>query len=272
MRVFLDQDRRVVVQQREGLVHEPKLMLINDADTQARWWMRVKDAFVKAQADGKPALFVVDPKASGVTMKTFRTIDNLRAADIAFKGVEVPADALLGDAPGGNAAEVAEEAMDFATVLLCCEAVGIMKFTNDTTLDYLKTRKQFGVTIGSFQALQHRMVDMTVNARQSESICMLAASRLDSASRGEISADERRRVVSACKIKVSESCRHIGQEAIQLHGGMGMTEELKVSHAFKRLTMIAQQFGDVDHHLERFARTPEQASAGSQQAKATAAA
>ena len=197
------------------------------------------------------SLFIVDPKAQGVAINSYRSVDNQRVADIAFKGAKLPADALLGEA--GKAWEAIDEALDFATVLLCCEAVGAMKFANETTLEYLKTRKQFGVTIGSFQALQHRMGDMTISAAQSYSICLLAAARFDAAARGELDAAERRRVVSGAKIKVAEASRHVGQEAIQLHGGMGMTEELKVSHTFKRLTMIGQLFGDVDHHLERFA-------------------
>ena len=197
------------------------------------------------------SLFVVDPKASGLSMKTYRTVDNLRAAELVFDGVKLPADALLGEA--GQAFSAIDEAVDFATVLACCEAVGAMNFANETTLEYLKTRKQFGVPIGSFQALQHRMVDMRISAEQSRSISLLAAAKVDAAARGEVDAAERRRVVSACKIKVSDACRHVGQEAIQLHGGMGMTQEMKVAHTFKRLTMIAQQFGDVDQHLERFA-------------------
>ncbi len=199
------------------------------------------------------SLFLVDPKTEGVTLKTYRTVDNLRAADITFAGVKLAADALVGEA--GGAFDAIEEAVDFATVLACCEAVGAMLFANATTLDYLKTRKQFGVPIGSFQALQHRMVDMTISAEQSRSISYLACTRFDAVTRGEVDAVERRRVVSAAKIKVSDACRHVGQESIQLHGGMGMTQELKVSHTFKRLTVLAQLFGDVDYHLERFAAT-----------------
>jgi alkylation response protein AidB-like acyl-CoA dehydrogenase len=125
-----------------------------------------------------------------------------------------------------------------------------MKFSCDTTLEYLKTRKQFGVPIGTFQALQHRIVDMYVAYEQAKSMAFLACSQADSAGDEK----ERMRALSAAKIKVSDNARHISQEAIQLHGGMGMTEELKVSHSFRRLTVIAQQFGDADHHLERFAR------------------
>jgi len=196
-------------------------------------------------------LFVVDARAAGVTMKTFRTVDNLRAADVSFAGAKLPADAVLGD-PGAAFAAI-DEAVDFAIVLLCAEAVGAMRYANQATLDYLKTRKQFGVPIGSFQALQHRMVDMTISAEQARSITWLACAKVDAAARGEADPVERRRVVSAAKVKVADACRHVGQEAIQLHGGMGMTQEMKVSHTFKRLTMIAQQFGDAEHHLERFA-------------------
>jgi len=195
------------------------------------------------------SLFLVDANAAGVSMKTYRTQDGVRGADVTLEGVRVGADALIGAEGGGF--EPLEEAVDFATVLLCAEAVGVMKFACDTTLEYLKTRKQFGVNIGSFQALQHRMVDMIVNTEQSRSITYLACSKVDG---GAANAAERRRVVSAAKVKIAESARHVGQEAIQLHGGMGMTVELKVSHAFKRLTMIRQQFGDEDFHLARFSK------------------
>ncbi len=197
------------------------------------------------------SLFVVDAHAPGLTMKSLRTQDNRRAADIEFDSLKLPAEALLG--PEGGACDAIVEALDFATVLACAEAVGAMRSANLATLEYLKTRRQFGVPIGSFQALQHRLVDMFVSAEQARSITLLACSRVDGAARGEISASERMRIVSAAKIKVSEAARQVGQEAIQLHGGMGMTQEMKVAHTFKRLTMIAQTMGDADWHLERFA-------------------
>ncbi|MCD6735306.1 MAG: acyl-CoA dehydrogenase [Burkholderiaceae bacterium] len=197
------------------------------------------------------SLFVVDAHAPGFAMKTCRTVDGLRAADLVLNDVKLPADALLGEA--GTALPAIEEAVDFATVLLCAEAVGAMRYANQATLEYLKTRKQFGVPIGSFQALQHRMVDITISAEQARSITWLACAKVDAAARGELDARERRRIVSAAKVKVADAARHVGQESIQLHGGMGMTLEMKVSHTFKRLTMIAQQFGDAEHHLERFA-------------------
>jgi alkylation response protein AidB-like acyl-CoA dehydrogenase len=197
------------------------------------------------------SLFVVDSKAAGVSMKTERCVDNLRSADIHFANVQVDASALLGKA--GESFEALDEAIDFASVLLCAEAVGAMDFANTTTLEYLKTRKQFGVVIGSFQALQHRMVDMTIITRQCNSITLLAANAVDKHAKGEMDVRLRRRAVAAARIKVADGCRLVGQEAIQLHGGMGMTQEMKVSHTFKRLTMIGHAFGDVDHFLERFA-------------------
>ncbi|MEN9760577.1 MAG: hypothetical protein RI906_403 [Pseudomonadota bacterium] len=197
------------------------------------------------------ALFVVDAKAAGLEMRSFRTQDNLRAADIRLTGVRVSAADRVGGATGVFDGLV--EAIDFASVLSCAEAVGAMRYACEATLEYLKTRRQFGVPIGSFQALQHRLVDMFVSAEQARSITLLACSRFDSASRGSVSANERMRMVSAAKIKIAEAARHVGQEAVQLHGGMGMTQEMKVAHTFKRLTMLAQWLGDADHHLERFA-------------------
>ena len=199
------------------------------------------------------SLFLVDPQVTGLSMKTLRTQDNRRAADLGLHGVRLRADALVGES--GRAHDAIAEALDFATVLSCAEAVGAMKSANTATLEYLKTRKQFGVSIGSFQALQHRLVDMFVSAEQARSIMLLACSRVDAAARGEASAKERMHAVSAAKFKVSEAARHVGQEAVQLHGGMGMTLEMKVAHTFKRLTMIAQTLGDSDWHLERFAAT-----------------
>ena len=149
----------------------------------------------------------------------------------------------------GAALPVIEEALDFATALLCADAVGAMQYANDATLEYLKTRKQFGMTIGTFQALQHRMVDMFIACEQARSMATLAACRVDTASDPK----ERMRAVSAAKVKIADAARLISQEAIQLHGGMGMTEEMKVSHTFRRLTVNAQRFGDADHHLERYA-------------------
>jgi alkylation response protein AidB-like acyl-CoA dehydrogenase len=192
------------------------------------------------------SLFLVDRGAPGLTLKEYRTIDELRAADLWLSDVAIPAEDVVG--PEGGAHALLEEVTDYATALLCAEAVGALRYANDATLEYLKSRRQFGVPIGTFQALQHRMVDMVISYEQARSMAALACVKADTADPAE-----RRRTVSAAKIKIADACRHVSQEAVQLHGGMGMSEELKISHTFRRLTMIAQTFGDAEHHLDRFA-------------------
>jgi len=192
------------------------------------------------------SLFLVDAKTKGVSRRGYPTVDGLRAAEITLDQVRVEGDALLG--PLGEAYPVIEHAIDRALAALAAEAVGIMETLNATTLEYLKTRKQFGVPIGSFQALQHRMADMVVEYEQARSMATLAALSADLAD-----AHERRRVISAAKVQIGKSGRFVGQQAIQLHGGIGMTDEYSAGHYFKRLTMIDQTFGDADHHLDRFA-------------------
>jgi alkylation response protein AidB-like acyl-CoA dehydrogenase len=173
-----------------------------------------------------------------VQVRAFRTVDDLAAGDIRLEG--------KGESLAGG---VLDEVLDFGAALACAEAVGAMKYACDTTLEYLKTRKQFGVPIGAFQALQHRMVDMFISYEQAKSMACLACSKVDQSE----SARDRGRSVSAAKIKIADAARHISQEAVQLHGGMGMSEELKVSHTFRRLTALGRRFGDVDQHLARFA-------------------
>jgi alkylation response protein AidB-like acyl-CoA dehydrogenase len=194
------------------------------------------------------SLFLVDPRSSGVTLRSARTLDGLRMADVSFASVSVSTDALVGTK--GAALPLIEEVVDYGTALLSAEAVGAIGYANAATLDYLKTRQQFGVPIGTFQALQHRMVDMTISHEQVKSMAGLACATVD----GERDAAKRKRMVSAAKVKIAEAARHVSQESIQLHGGMGMSDELKISHTFRRLTMIAQLFGDANHHLERFTR------------------
>jgi alkylation response protein AidB-like acyl-CoA dehydrogenase len=193
------------------------------------------------------SLFAVPREAAGLQLNPYRTIDGQRAGDLKLARVRVGDDALLGEAGGALAA--LDEAADFANALLCADAVGAMAFANETTLDYAKQRKQFGVAIASFQVLQHRMVEMAITLEQARSMAILAAAKVDAGG----DARERMRAVSGAKVKIADAARQISQEAVQLHGGMGMTEELKVSHTFRRLTMLAQRFGDADHHLERYA-------------------
>jgi len=191
------------------------------------------------------SLFVVPTDTPGLAIRDYRTLDGQRAATVQFNHVCVPASAMLGRLGGGW--DLLEAAADYGLSLLCSEALGAMEALFDTTLEYLKTRRQFGATIGSFQALQHRMADMFIHLEQARSMAMLAAARM------ACDADERRRVASAAKVRVGQAARFIGQQAIQLHGGMGMTDELPAAHYFKRLSMIELTLGDVDHHLERYA-------------------
>ena len=195
------------------------------------------------------SLFAVPAGNAGVNRRDYRTIDSQHAADIRFDNVAVPASALLGQAGAGW--DILDAAADYGATLLCAEAIGAMEALNAATLDYLKTRQQFGVPIGKFQALQHRMADMFMQLEQARSMATLAAVKVGSAD-----VVERRRTVSAAKARVGQAMKYIGQQAVQLHGGMGVTNELPAAHHFKRLTMIELTLGDTDHHLARFVAQP----------------
>ena len=194
------------------------------------------------------SLFVVNRNAPGVSVRSYPTQDGARAAEIKFDGVSIGSETLIGTK--GAALPVIERALDYGIAALCAEAVGAMVALNDATLEYLKTRKQFGTPIGRFQSLQHRMVDMVIATEQARSMATLAAVKADSTD-----AAERRRAVSAAKAHVGQQLRYVGQQAVQLHGAMGVVEELNVAHYFKRLTMINATFGDADHHLGLFSDT-----------------
>ena len=190
------------------------------------------------------SLFLLDAKARGVNIRAYPTQDSGRAADVRLEGVEVGDDMRIGDE--GKALGAIERSLDRANAALCAEAIGIIEAMNEATLEYLKTRKQFGQPIGRFQALQHRMADMTIKAVEARSMAILAASAMSSADPGE-----RARRVASAKAFVSQAGRFVGQQAIQLHGAIGMTDELVVSHWFKRLAMIDMTFGDAEYHLGR---------------------
>jgi pimeloyl-CoA dehydrogenase small subunit len=191
-------------------------------------------------------LFLVDPSAPGVSRRGYPTQDGLRAAEVTLSGVHVPTGDVLGEA--GAALPAIDHVVDEAIAALCAEAVGTMQAMHELTLEYLKTRQQFGRPIGQFQVLQHRSVDMLVALEQARSMAMFAAVMA-----GEQDATERRRAMAAAKVQIGRSGRHIGQEAIQLHGGIGMTMEYNVGHYFKRMTMIDMLFGDADTHLATLA-------------------
>ena len=194
---------------------------------------------------GGVSLFLVDANAPGVTRRDYPTVDALRASEVRLDNVMVDKTAVLGRA--GRAIDVIEQAVDEATLAIGAEAVGCMEVLYKATVEYCKTRQQFGQPIGKFQVLQHRMVDMFMEYEQSKSLMFMAAMRL-----AEGYGPQAQKAVSAFKVQVGKSGRFVGQSAVQLHGGMGMTEELSIGHYFKRLTMIDTMFGNVDHHLKRF--------------------
>lgn len=192
------------------------------------------------------SLFLVPRDADGMSVRGYPTVDGTRAAEVSLQGVKVPRSALLG--PEGGALPFIEQAVDRGIAALCAEAVGAMEALNEQTLDYLKTRTQFGVPIGSFQVLQHHMVDMYMAHEQARSMAILAADRADSPD-----ALARAKAISAAKVQIGKSARHIGQQAVQMHGGIGITMEYSAGHLFKRLTTIDRTFGDADFHLARYA-------------------
>lgn len=192
-------------------------------------------------------VFLVPASTPGLDRRSFPSSDGLRAADIVLDDTLVGPDALLGTPEGGI--ELVERVVDEAIAALAAEAVGCMQAVNELTVDYLKTRQQFGRPIGSFQVLQHRAAEMTIALEQARSMAMLAAMSAD-----EPDVDERRRVMSAVKIEIGRSARKIGQDAVQLHGGIGMTMDYVGSHYFRRLTGIETMFGNSDYHLGLLAR------------------
>jgi len=191
------------------------------------------------------ALFLVSAKAPGVSRRGYPTVDGLRAAEVTLAGVRVDSSARIGE----DGFPLIERVIDAAIAALCAEAVGAMGAMHELTVEYLKTRKQFGVPIGTFQVLQHRAVDMFVALEQARSMAYFATMMAE-----EQNAAERRKAIAAAKVQVGRSIRFVGQQAIQLHGGIGMTMEYKVGHYFKRATMIDTLYGDADHHLAELAR------------------
>ena len=190
------------------------------------------------------SVFIVDKNAPGVSTRDYPTVDGRRASEITFENVKVGADALIG--AEGKGLPLVEKITDQAIAALSAEAVGCMGELNKATVEYCKTRKQFGVPIGKFQVLQHRMVDMFMAYEQSVSMTYMVNLKL------EENEAERIKAAAGAKVQIGKAGRYVGQQAVQLHGGMGMTDELNVGHYFKRLTMIDTQFGNVDHQLKRY--------------------
>ena len=198
--------------------------------------------------DTGASLFVVDAKGAGVTRHAYPMQDAQRGADMDFNAVKVDATALIGTR-GGAQADI-DYALDVACAALCAESVGVMDELLKQTIEYLKTRKQFGRAIGTNQALQHRAVDMMMHVEMSRSMALEAAVAVDNPD-----AAARAKAISGAKTIIGQACRFVGQNAVQLHGGIGVTHELAASHYFKRLTMINATFGDSDWHLARYGDT-----------------
>jgi alkylation response protein AidB-like acyl-CoA dehydrogenase len=190
------------------------------------------------------SLFIVDKSQSGIDCRDYATVDGRRAADIVFDDVAVGSEMRVG--PEGDGVAGLERAVDHAIAALCAEAVGAMDELNRTTRDYARLRKQFGVPLAKFQVLQHRMVDMFIAYEQALSMSYLATLALAGDEPG------RAKAISGAKVQVGEAAKFIGQQAVQIHGGMGMSDELEVGRYFKRLTAINVQFGTPDHHLGRY--------------------
>jgi len=194
------------------------------------------------------SVFVVDASTPGISMRSYQTVDGKMASEVTLTDVKVPASNRLGEA--GAALPAIEVATNRAIVAVSAEAVGALEVLLQKTVEYSKTRKQFGTPIGTFQALQHRMADMFIQCQLARSIVIMAAMILD----GDDSAEEKARAVAAAKSRIGKAIKDVGQEAIQIHGGIAMTEELDVGHLFKRVTALDLAFGDGDYHTQRFAQ------------------
>jgi alkylation response protein AidB-like acyl-CoA dehydrogenase len=223
------------------------------------------ELLVSARLSGAPddasgvLLLRVPRGAAGLSLREYATIDGRRAAEVELQGCFVPAQAVLG--VSGQALPAIERALDIGLAALCAEALGLLQATVDATVEYLRTRQQFGQPIGRFQALQHRAADMLLHLEQARSMAYLAAMRCT-----DTDDEARRQALSAAKVVVGQACRFVGQQAVQLHGGMGMTDELVLSHWFKRMLAIEAVMGDTDTHLQRFAALSQRAALQASQA------
>ncbi len=190
------------------------------------------------------SLFLIDANLPGIVRRDYPTVDGFRASEVYFENVSIPAEALLGGE--GVGLPIIEQIVDQAIVAVCAEACGVTEKLHLGTLEYTQQRQQFGQPISRFQVLQHRMVDMFMEVEQSRSMTIMGTLKLD------LPAEARMAAVSMCKAKVSRACQFVGQNAVQTHGGIGITQELAIGHYFKRATMIESQFGTTDYHYSRY--------------------
>jgi pimeloyl-CoA dehydrogenase small subunit len=229
-----------------GWVLDGEKGVVLHGDSAAKLIVTARIGGGRRERDGVAA-FIVDGKAAGVSRRGYPTQDGLHAAELSLTGVRVGPEGVLGEP--GAALPLIERVVDEGIAALCAEAVGAMAVMHELTVEYLKTRRQFGRAVGSFQILQHRAVDMLIALEQARSMAMFGTMMS-----GEENAAERRDALSAAKVQIGRSGKLIGQQAIQLHGGIGMMMEYKVGHYFKRVTMIDTMFGDADYHLRELAR------------------
>lgn len=218
--------------------------MVVDAPVCDHWLITARTSGEANDTNGL-SVFLLKADQPGITVKTYRLHDGHLAADLVIDNAEVSADALVG--PAETAYPAIMQALAATNAALSAEAAGLIQALNEATLEYLKTRKQFGVAIGTFQALQHRMADMAIAAEQATSMALLAAiSQSDQ--------DPRERIIkgAAARVLLARLSRHAAEEAVQLHGGMGVTDELMVPHYFKRVTVLNTQYGDADFHLQRY--------------------
>jgi pimeloyl-CoA dehydrogenase small subunit len=228
-----------------GFVLEGAKSVVPHGESADRLVVSARTAGARDEAEGI-SLFLVDGDAPGVARRGYALRDGTRAAEVSLSGVRVPASALLGERDG--ALPVIERVVEAGIAATAAEVVGAMEAMQAMTLDYLKTRQQFGRPIGDNQALQHRAAEMMVALEQGRSMAMLAAMMVE-----EPEAEDRARNISMAKVGVGQAGRFVSQNAIQLHGGIGMTEEYAVGHFFRRVMVIEHMFGDTAHHLDRLA-------------------
>ena len=228
------------------LVNGHKILVLNGPDAD-QLLVSVRTSGAVRDTEGISVLLIA-ANSPGIERRNYTNVDGHRAAEITFSNVSVPADRLLGTP--GKALPALEYVTDRAIVAVCAEAVGALDSLLNKTVEYTKTRKQFGTAIATFQALQHRMADMFIECQLARSIVMMAAMQLDN----DVPMADKMRAVSAAKSRVGKAIRKVGQEAVQLHGGIGITDELDVGHLFKRITAIETLFGNSDYHTARFAR------------------
>ncbi len=225
----------------DGFVLNGHKAVVRDAPFATHFIVTARSSGGQRDRDGV-SVVLLPANAPGITRRDYPTVDGGRAAEVYFENVRLGADAFVGN--NGSALALIEQVVDEATAAICAEASGVLRKLHEGTLDYSRQRKQFGRPIGEFQVLQHRMVDMFMEVEQTVSMTLMATLRLDE--------PDRAKHVAAAKNKIARSARFVGQNAVQVHGGIGISNELAIGHYFKRASMIEGQFGDADFHLRRF--------------------